>query len=259
MLCALIWDVDGTLAETERDGHRVAFNQAFEQAGLPWRWSEARYGELLAVAGGRERLLHDMAGRADAPAGWAQRESLARALHGLKNAAYARIVSSGRLPLRPGVRELLDDCAAAGVRLAIATTTGTANVQGLLQAQLGPQGAQRFECMVCAEQAPRKKPDPQVYRLALQQLGCAPHEVLALEDSPAGLRAAAACGIATVITRSVYFADAFQTPPVRPLAIGPSLGEREGWQPVVPGPGRVNLALLRDWHDSGLQNMSACA
>src|SRR5262249_30992666 len=80
-LRALIWDVDGTLAETERDGHRVAFNDAFAAANLPWRWSVERYGELLAISGGYERLLHDIAQRNDAPRAAAEREALARELH----------------------------------------------------------------------------------------------------------------------------------------------------------------------------------
>src|SRR5450755_396736 len=113
MLRALLWDVDGTLAETERDGHLVAFNRAFEALDLPWRWSEARYGELLAVAGGRERLLHDLQTQALAPPDAAQRAALVERIHRLKNELYAQIVSAGALPLRAGIAELFEDCAQA--------------------------------------------------------------------------------------------------------------------------------------------------
>lgn len=139
-LQALIWDVDGTLAETERDGHRVAFNGAFAAAGLPWRWSVARYGELLATTGGFERLLRDMAERADAPRTAAEREALARELHRRKNAAYAALVARGEIALRPGVRRLMHEARAAGARLAIATTTGRATWMRCCRASSGRAG-----------------------------------------------------------------------------------------------------------------------
>jgi len=208
MLRALIWDVDGTLAETERDGHRVAFNRAFEEAGLPWRWSLAEYGELLHVAGGRERMLAYLQGRAEAPAGAAERESLVRRLHLRKNAFYAERVAQGGIAARPGVLRLMHECSAAGVALAIATTTGRANVDALLASLLGAGWETRFGAVVCAEDAPAKKPDPQAYRLALQRLGVAAHEAFALEDSPNGLHAALAAGIRCGITRSAYFTHA---------------------------------------------------
>src|SRR5512147_1875221 len=114
MLKAILWDVDGTLAETERDAHRVAFNQAFEALGLPWRWDEARYGELLRITGGRERLLHDMASRGDAPVAVGERERLAAELHARKRDFYARVLGERRMALRPGVAELIDDASRDG-------------------------------------------------------------------------------------------------------------------------------------------------
>jgi len=202
---ALIWDVDGTLAETERDGHRVAFNQAFAELGLPWRWSVERYRELLAVPGGRQRLLHDLAARADAPRDDAGREALARELHRRKTLAYTARVTSGALTLRPGVRRLIDEARCAGATLAIATTTSRANVDALLGQQLGPRGAGRFAAVVCADDAPRLKPDPQAYVEVLQRLRLAPDEALAVEDSPAGFASAAAAGIEVLVTRSECF------------------------------------------------------
>jgi HAD superfamily hydrolase (TIGR01509 family) len=237
MLRAVLWDVDGTLAETERDGHRVAFNLAFEALGLPWRWDEARYGQLLAVTGGVERLLHDMASRRDVPADC---EALARELHRLKTQRYAEIVRSGAIRLRPGVRELFNDCAAAGLRQAITTTTSRPNVEELLAAS----GLHGFEFMLCADSAPRKKPDPQVFQLALAQLGLPAGDVLAIEDSPAGVAACAAAGVPVVLARSAYFASA---PAAGALAAGPGLHTTEGWWPPArPGP-RIDLPGLLEW------------
>lgn len=252
-LRALIWDVDGTLAETERDGHRIAFNAAFEALGLPWRWGEARYGELLEVTGGRERLLRDMSTQPEAPTEPTEREALARQLHALKNARYAQIVGAGGIPLRPGVGALMDDCRSAGLPMAIATTTSRSNVEALLGAHLGSGWQRAFAAVVCAEDAPRKKPDPQAYHRVLERLGLAPHEALAIEDSSPGVRACVAAEVPVVVTRSVYFAGA----DVRgALAIGPGLERREGWQgprPVAPGTEaeRVDLGCLRAWFDAG--------
>jgi len=208
LLRALIWDVDGTVAETERDGHRVAFNRAFETAGLPWHWDVASYGALLQVTGGRERILAFMQGRHDVPATREARDALARQLHPRKNAFYAELVARGAIDARPGVCRLMDECTHQGVALALATTTSTANVEALFSSQFGRGWRVRFAAVVCAEDAPVKKPDPMVYRLALQRLGVAPGEAFALEDSPNGLRAAQAAGICCGITRSAYFGDA---------------------------------------------------
>ncbi len=207
MLRALIWDVDGTVAETESEGHLPAFNQAFAEMGLPWRWGEAEYTRLLHVTGGRERLLQGMQTRADAPAAPAEREALARELHRRKNAAYAARVAQGRIPARPGVLRLMDECTAAGVALAIATTTSTSNVEALFSSLMGSAWRSRFVAVVCAEDVVAKKPHPEAYTLALQRMGVLSNDAFALEDSPNGLHAAHAAGIRCGITRSVFFAD----------------------------------------------------
>jgi HAD superfamily hydrolase (TIGR01509 family) len=205
MLQALLWDVDGTVAETERDGHRVAFNLAFSELGLAWGWDERRYGDLLRVTGGRERLLADMATRADAPAGEAEREALARQLHALKNRWYAWLVKEGRVAARPGVLALLREAAAAGLRQGIATTTSRANVDALMARLLGAGWQSLFACVLCGEDTARKKPDPEVYLLALQQLGVSADRVLAVEDSSAGVAAARGAGLALLLRPSLYF------------------------------------------------------
>jgi HAD superfamily hydrolase (TIGR01509 family) len=244
---AVLWDVDGTLAETERAGHLVAFNAAFEELDIPWRWSEQRYGGLLRVAGGFERLLFDMESQPLAPVGLEERKSLARRIHALKNRRYAELVASGTLPLRAGVRELFDECAHEGLRMAIVTTTSRSNVHGLLAAQVGADWESRFAAAVCAEDAPVKKPDPQAYRLVLERLQLPSERTVAIEDSAMGLAAATAAGIPVVITRSRYFPD---DPVPGALAVGPSLGTRAGWSPGLDGkPGRVGLADIRHWHE----------
>ena len=247
-LQALIWDVDGTLAETERDGHRVAFNCAFEAHGLPWRWSDAHYGELLRVTGGRERLLHDMSARPDAPGAAAERESLARALHARKNEVYAELVGSNAIPLRGGVLALMTECRERGVRLAIATTTSRSNVAALLRRHLGDAWQGHFAAVVCGEDVQRKKPDPEVYEAVLRALGLGPLDTVAIEDSPGGVAAARAANVPVVVTRSAYFADSAVDGAV---AIGPGLDQRSGWRPALgaapDGIERVRLDDLQGW------------
>ncbi|MGY0197281.1 HAD family hydrolase [Leptothrix sp. BB-4] len=216
-LRALLWDVDGTLAETERDGHLVAFNAAFVELGLPWRWDERRYAALLRITGGRERLLHDMADRDDAPADPAERDALARALHTIKNRRYAEQVDAGLVQPRPGVLRLITEAREAGALQAIVTTTSRANVDSLLGRMLGPGWHDTFAACVCGEDVERKKPDPQAHRLALARLGLPARQgrqgvqgiqgiqALALEDSEVGLQAARAAGVDVLLTPSVFF------------------------------------------------------
>lgn len=246
-LKALLWDVDGTLAETERDGHRVAFNRAFEACGVPWRWDEAHYGDLLRITGGRERLLFDMNQRTDAPPP-AEREAIARAVHARKNAYYADLVGSGGIALRDGVLDLMNDCREREVRMGIATTTSRSNVAALLRVHLGERWADAFSVIVCGEDVERKKPDPEVYLEALRALGIGPLDVVAIEDAPGGVAAARAADIPVVVTRSAYFATA---PIDGAVAIGPGLHTRHGWRPgLQAAPGetrRVDLDDIEAW------------
>lgn len=198
-LQALLWDVDGTLAETERDGHRRAFNRAFRDAGIPMHWDSDRYGELLAVTGGRERItaaLTQLRGEAPAPAE-------VEALQAAKQRHYAALVEAGELALKPGVAELIAAAAEAGLRQAIVTTSGRPAVEALARRCLG-ELAQALELWVCGDDVRAKKPDPEGYRLALVQLGLPAGAALALEDSGNGLRAAVGAGLACVITLSHY-------------------------------------------------------
>jgi HAD superfamily hydrolase (TIGR01509 family) len=245
---AILWDVDGTIAETERDGHRVAFNLAFEAMGLPWRWGDGLYGELLRITGGRERLLFDMTRRSDAPALASQREALARELHASKTRFYVDFVQAGRLPLRDGVLALMQECGEHGVAMAITTTTSRANVDALLRVHLGPRWAERFGAIVCGEDVQAKKPDPEVFLRALQLLNLGPLDTVAIEDSPGGVAAARAADVPVIVTRSAYFADATIE---GAIAIGPGLDQRNGWRPDLPpapgGHAPVGLAEIRSW------------
>lgn len=243
---ALIFDVDGTLADTET-AHLHAFNAAFADAGLDWCWDEALYTRLLKVAGGKERLLHywRMIEREEAEG--AKAWEFVEAVHALKTRHYTERVRDGGLPLRPGIARLLDEARAAGVRVAIATTTTPANLDALLQVHFGATWRTRFAAIGDAATSPAKKPAPDVYRDVLEQLGLPAVACVAFEDSGNGLLAARAAGIPTVVTPSGYTAhDCFDGA----LAIVPHLGDPQ--TPLQPLRGEaqrwVDLAMLRRWH-----------
>jgi beta-phosphoglucomutase-like phosphatase (HAD superfamily) len=204
MLKALIFDVDGTRADTERDGHRVAFNAAFREAGLPWNWDVALYGRLLAVSGGKERIAHyarqvapDLAARPDF-------DAFLRKLHTLKTGHYVRLVASGALPLRPGVANLIREARKTGVRLAIASTTSPENVSALLRASLAHDAETWFEIIGAGDIVPAKKPAPDIYQWVLKQLNLPAVDCLVIEDSENGVRAACGAGIPTLVTENCY-------------------------------------------------------
>ncbi len=248
MLNALIFDVDGTLADTETV-HREAFNAAFAQAGLDWHWSEALYTQLLQVAGGKERIAHY----------WQQvdpnraSESIASRtidrIHAIKTREYEQRVAGGQLALRPGMLRLIREAHAAGMPLAIATTTTPANVAALLSTPLGAGWRDYFVAVCDAGTPGRKKPAPDIYLSALAALHMPAAECLAFEDSENGLRAATAAGIPTLITPTAYTAmHDFDGA----LLVLPHLGD-----PATPMAQRLpgtdqrwaDLTALRRWHE----------
>jgi len=200
---AIIFDVDGTLAETE-ETHRKAFNRAFQGANLSWSWDQELYRELLAVTGGKERIRYfiDDYGAEGAPEG--DLDEFIRALHAEKTATYTEMVCDGELKLRPGVRTVITLAREQGYRLAIATTTTPANVDALLAATFGDTGQGLFEVICAGDSVPNKKPAPDVYLRALEDLELPAGSCIAIEDSRNGLLSARAAGIATIVTPSIY-------------------------------------------------------
>ncbi len=204
---ALIFDVDGTLADTERDGHRVAFNQAFEEAGLDWNWSIELYGELLQVTGGKERIrLYIEKFLKNFELEEKITEFAAR-LHKRKTHFYLELLQSGAIPLRSGVERLIQEARNANLRLAISTTTTPANVTYLLSSTLGEESIDWFEVIAAGDIVPAKKPAPDIYTWAMQQMNIKPEACLAFEDSLNGVKSSLAANLKTVITINGYTKD----------------------------------------------------
>jgi len=198
---ALIFDVDGTLAETE-DLHRRAFNETFAEWGLGWHWTRADYSRLLKTTGGKARIAAHMVEIGSSPA-----SVDIPALHGAKTARYTELMAAGDIALRPGVQGVLDRARAAGLRLAIATATCRSNVAALARAVWGADASELFEVIASGEEVAKSKPAPDIYRLALDRLGLAPGHVLAFEDSRNGLLSACAAGLPVIVTPSAYTGD----------------------------------------------------
>jgi HAD superfamily hydrolase (TIGR01509 family) len=207
---ALIFDCDGVLADTERDGHRRAFNETFAEVGLPVNWSEEEYGEKLKIGGGKERmasLLTDEFVLANGlpadPDG--QREVLAD-WHRRKTARYKAMVLAGQLPARPGIRRIVEEALGAGWTLAVASTSAEESVRAVLEHAVGAGNAEKF-AVFAGDVVPAKKPDPAIYTLALERLSLEPRDALVVEDSRNGLLAAVGAGLRCVVTVSSYTTD----------------------------------------------------
>jgi len=201
---ALIFDCDGVLVDTERDGHRVAFNRAFAAAGIDALWDVDLYGELLKIAGGKERMTHYFNQH-----GWPRdktADTLIPELHKRKTAIFTDLIAKGSLPLRPGVSRIVEEAHSAGIRLGVCTTSDPKAIDGVLDL-FGAERKKWFEIVLAGDIVKKKKPDPEIYNLAKQKLGLDGNDCVVVEDSRNGLLASLGAGMPTLITTSTYTKD----------------------------------------------------
>ncbi len=200
---ALIFDCDGVLVDTERDGHRVAFNAAFREFELSDEWDVAYYGELLQIAGGKERMRHHFETHGWPAEAGSDHDAFIAALHTRKTAIFTDLIADGSLALRPGVQRIVDEAIAAGVRLGVCTTSNPKAIDGVLDL-LGPQRKSKFEFVLAGDVVSRKKPDPEIYDLAKEKLDLPVEDCVVIEDSRNGLLAALGADLPVLVTTSTY-------------------------------------------------------
>jgi HAD superfamily hydrolase (TIGR01509 family) len=207
-LTTLIFDCDGTLADTERYGHLPAFNQTFREFGLPVEWSEEEYGRRLVIGGGKERLASLLTPAFVRAMGLPDdREALRLQVarwHRRKTEIYVEMVEEGRLPARPGIRRVIAAALDAGWTLAVASTSADASVRAILESVAGSDGSARFALVLAGDVVAHKKPAPDIYHLALARLGVAAADVVVVEDSRNGLLAADGAALACLVTVNGY-------------------------------------------------------
>jgi beta-phosphoglucomutase-like phosphatase (HAD superfamily) len=246
-LRAVLFDVDGTLADTERDGHRPAFNAAFGELGLGWDWGIELYGELLAITGGKERIRHYMEKHVPEELSRQGLDDWIASLHKVKTRHYVNMLESGKIPLRPGVARLIQNLRDENIKIAIATTTTPENVTSLLKSTLGEDSPGWFDVIGAGDIVPGKKPEPDIYHWVLEQLGLPASQCIAIEDSENGIRSALAAGLDTVVTVNAY--TQLQNFDGAALVLS-NLGEPA--QPFELLKGRAGIDGINGWVDSDL-------
>lgn len=228
----LIFDCDGVLADTEQYGHLPAFNQMWRQAGVPWEWSVEEYGRKLKIGGGKERMSSlfldpDFLRAYTPPADEQGRRDLIAEWHKRKSAIYQRIIASGTIPPRSGVKRLSEEAIARGWTLAVASTSAQQSVESVLRRAVGETTAARFALVLAGDIVRAKKPAPDIYLLAAERLGVAAHQCVVVEDSNNGVEAAAAAGMPCVVTVSGYTRDEdFSSAAIVLTCLGDPDGER---------------------------------
>lgn len=248
-LRALIFDVDGTLSETE-ENHREAFNRAFAKAGLDWHWDKPLYTELLQVTGGKERIIHYAETHHPDGADDFVRCGLLADVHRNKTQIYGELLRSGRVCLRTGIARLIRQAHTEGLKLGLATTSTVSAIESLLDVTLGPRSIGLFDAIAAGDMAKNKKPAPDVYNIAVEMLGVEALECMAFEDSTHGLRSALDAGLKTIVTPGAYIkGDRFDGA----LVIVSSLGDPGKPSRVISGPPLrgeyVDVAQLRAWFE----------
>ena len=246
---ALILDCDGVLADTELDGHLVAFNQVFAQAGTGFQWGTEEYGDLLKIGGGKERLRHYLnqnpghgLGEGD------QLDARIAEFHKAKSAAYVEIVEAGKLPGRPGVRRLIEEALDAGWQVAVASTSAVGSVEAVLASVIGPQNRARMAGVFAGDMVKAKKPAPDIYLMTMEALGVSADEAVVIEDSEAGAKAAENAGLAHIVTVSHYTTE---DPFPAAASVVTYLGEPDDPATTLAGPdlthdGIITVASLED-------------
>ena len=254
---ALIFDVDGTIADTE-ETHRQAFNAAFLEHGLPWDWSRREYAELLRTSGGKERLETYI----DSLGLKAQERTrllgMVQLIHASKTRNYGELIADGRAPLRPGVARLIGEARAAGLRLGIASTTTSANISALIGAQFGADAWNWFEAMACGDVVANKKPAPDIYTRALGMLRLPAADCVAFEDSVNGLKSAKAAGLYTVVTPTIWSeGHDFRGADLLLSSLGDAQAPLQGEDARLAGGTCLTLARLRQLHADAQRSAAA--
>ena len=254
---ALIFDVDGTIADTE-ETHRQAFNAAFLEHSLRWDWSRDEYAELLRTSGGKERLAVYIDSLVATPQETARLKGMVQLIHATKTRIYGELIADGRAPLRPGVARLIGEARAAGLRLGIASTTTSANISALIGAQFGASAWNWFEALACGDVVSNKKPAPDIYIRALGMLRLPAAACVAFEDSVNGVKSAKAAGLYTVVTPTQWSTGQdFRGADLVLQALGDADAPLDAGGASLAGGPYLTLERLQRLHTAGLRPAAA--